>query len=58
MSSYMYSIHFVYHLQVGQTPLLRAVNGVINRAGRYKVVKYFVEKKKMGITQFSQVIQS
>ena len=60
MSSYMYSIwciHFVYHVQEGETPLLRAVNGPsLFRPGRCKVVKYFVEEKKMDITKFSQVM--
>ncbi|XP_065901384.1 ankyrin repeat domain-containing protein 49-like [Dysidea avara] len=41
----------------GETPLLRAVNGWWSKANRCKVVKYFVEKKKMGITQFSQEVQ-
>ena len=60
MSSYMYSIwciHFVYHVQKGETPLLRAVNELFwPRTGRCKVVKYFVEEKKMDITKFSQVM--
>ena len=51
----MYS--FVYHVQEGQTPLLRAVNGMSYfRSGRCKVVKYFIEKKKMDITKYSQVM--
>jgi len=59
----MYYIHFVYHVQRGETPLLRAVRGSIisidksSRAGRCKVVKYLVEKKAIDITQLSQVMQ-
>ncbi|XP_065901120.1 uncharacterized protein [Dysidea avara] len=43
--------------EVGETPLLSAVNGWRDIANRCKVVKYFVEKKKMGITQFSQNVR-
>ena len=47
---------FTTHVQEGETPLMSAVNGPdLHRAGRCKVVKYFVEEKKMDITQFSQV---
>jgi len=59
ISSYMYDIWCVYHVQKGETPLLRAINGGFfkseSRYGRCKVVKYFVQKKKIDITQFSQV---
>jgi len=61
MSSYMYCIrciHFVYHVQRGQTPLLRAVDGFGKRADQCKVVKYFIEKMKMDTSQLSQVKQS
>jgi len=45
------------HVQKGETPLLNAVNGhEYFRAGRCKVVKCFVQRKKMNITQFSQVM--
>ena len=59
MYSYMYSIHFVYHVQDGETPLLSAVNefNPYDRADRCKVVKYLVEKKAIDITQLSQVMQ-
>ena len=53
-----YCIHFI-HIQKGETPLLSAVNGnVWFRAGRRTTVKYFAERKKMDITQLSQVMLS
>jgi len=56
----MYSIwcsYFVYHAQEEGTPLLSAVNGYVKRADRCKVVKYFIQKKKMDTSQLSWVMQ-
>ena len=50
--------HFVYYVQDKQTPLLRVVDGYSPRANQCKVVKYFIQKKKMDTLQLSQVMQS
>lgn len=54
-----YSVYFnfVYDVQRGETPLVRAVNGNrLRRAGRCKVVKYFIQRKKVDISQFRKVM--
>jgi len=51
-------IYFVYHVQNQQTPLLSALDGYGERSDKCNMVKYFIQKKKMDTSQFSQVMQS